>query len=396
MLLNQTLLFNELLSKELDNNKNKNSQDNICLITNEPLNKSQIKLFCGHSFNFKALFKEVSMQKCVVNNKETQRLGKHEFKCPYCRTIQKGLLPLRKGYKEILFVNSPVSYAIKVNKCKYSFLSGKKKGMVCNKDCSGEYCFQHMRIIEKRKKKQEKTMKNEVIQNEVVQNEVVQNEVVQNEVVFVDNNIGDTIEDNTNLLNSISFNLNGKHTDMLQNIIESLQDDDFGDLEKYELLANDSNFIKNKLFYIEWISNNIQPVLHNTKKESYFRCRCEHIINKGTKNERRCKKYVVCSKKKKNNPSQTNKHISPKFYMNYLCSTHCKKEELLAYSYPMHFYIDLVNIPKEYRKFKKHFSKYLNLYYHDFYHSPNYKYKKFSGFKKKNYLCKSITNLLTI
>ena len=38
--------------------------------------------------------------------------------------------------------------------------------------------------------------------------------------------------------------------------------------------------------------------------------------------------------------------------MNYLCSSHCKKEELLPYSYPMYIYIDLVNIPEGY-SFKK-------------------------------------------
>ena len=85
MLLNQTISFNELLSEELKN-YDKQSQDDICLITNEPLNNTKIKLFCGHSFNFKPLFKEVRMQKCVANHKETQRLGKYEFKCPYCRT----------------------------------------------------------------------------------------------------------------------------------------------------------------------------------------------------------------------------------------------------------------------------------------------------------------------
>ena len=122
MLLNQTISFNELLSEELKK-YDKQSQDDICLITNEPLNNTKIKLFCGHAFNFKPLFKEVTMQKCVVNYKETQRLGKYEFKCPYCRTVQKGLLPLKKGYKEVMYVNSPVEHVIKLNKCTYSFLN---------------------------------------------------------------------------------------------------------------------------------------------------------------------------------------------------------------------------------------------------------------------------------
>ena len=54
---------------------------------------------------------------------------------------------------------------------------------------------------------------------------------------------------------------------MLQNIIESLQGTDFDGLGKYELLANDSNFIKNKIFYTEWILKNTQPQLYQTKKK---------------------------------------------------------------------------------------------------------------------------------
>ena len=151
--------------------------------------------------------------------------------------------------------------------------------------------------IEQNEVVQNEVVQNEVVQNEVVQNEVVQNEVVQNEIHTENYSLGDSLHDNTDILNPTSFNLNGNHTEMLQNIIESLQGTDFDGLGKYELLANDSNFIKNKIFYTEWILKNTQ--LYQTKKETYFRCRCQHIINKGTKNERRCKKYLICSEKKK-------------------------------------------------------------------------------------------------
>ena len=68
-------------------------ENTICLISQQPLTKSQIQLPCKHTFNYKPLYKEIYVQKTVRNMYETVRLKKNEIKCPYCRSVSEQLLP---------------------------------------------------------------------------------------------------------------------------------------------------------------------------------------------------------------------------------------------------------------------------------------------------------------
>ena len=79
-----------LLQQEL--NKNNDEEENLCLISKEPLNKIYIKLVCGHKFNYKPIYNEICMQKTKYNKKEVQKLSKNSIKCPYCRNVQNKLL----------------------------------------------------------------------------------------------------------------------------------------------------------------------------------------------------------------------------------------------------------------------------------------------------------------
>ncbi|RPG17259.1 MAG: hypothetical protein CBC84_002315 [Pelagibacteraceae bacterium TMED124] len=151
--------FNTLLMLEMDKEE---SYENNCLITNEPLEKSHIKLTCTHSFNYKPLLNEVCKQKINLirgkkysNNLEIQKLTKYQMKCPYCRTIQNGILPYIKTHPKIRYVNWPQKQALKLNKCPYQFKSGKRKNQPCNKFCCFEYCKQHLNLLEKRNVKKE-------------------------------------------------------------------------------------------------------------------------------------------------------------------------------------------------------------------------------------------------
>ena len=148
---------------ELEMNKEE-SYDNNCLITNESLEKIHITLQCKHKFNYKPLINEIIKQKIFwikgrkyKNNLETQKLTKYQMKCPYCRTIQNGILPYISSCKKTPFVNWPEKYSLKLNKCPYQFKSGKRKNQPCNKPCSFEYCKQHLNLLEKRKEKKNKT-----------------------------------------------------------------------------------------------------------------------------------------------------------------------------------------------------------------------------------------------
>jgi len=146
--------FNQQLYLMMSQEKDEEEEnDNKCLITNIPLKSNFINLICGHKFNYSSIFKEIQKQKCSHNHLEVTRLKKNEIKCPYCRTIQKGLLPYCNGFLKIKGVNHPEKLQFLPNECKYKFASGKKKGNPCLKKCANEYCKSHQRIIENRKQK---------------------------------------------------------------------------------------------------------------------------------------------------------------------------------------------------------------------------------------------------
>lgn len=142
-LFNKELL--ELLCKTCDDD----DDDNICLISSLPLQHNHITLCCGHKFNYKPIFNEIKNQK-KYSHLETQKLKNNQIKCPYCRTIQNGLLPCPPLTKKIRGVNWPSSKQYKPNICVYSFLSGKRKGQNCGKKCFNKYCPSHEKIINKR------------------------------------------------------------------------------------------------------------------------------------------------------------------------------------------------------------------------------------------------------
>tara|TARA_X000000368_G_scaffold404912_1_gene381485 strand:+ start:603 stop:1565 length:963 start_codon:yes stop_codon:yes gene_type:complete len=142
-----------------------------------------------------------------------------------------------------------------------------------------------------------------------------------------------------------------------------------------------SFFLECKKKYKNWIKNNISPTLHHTKNYSYFKCRCQHIINKGKKNERQCSKFMICSDKFcKNNT------ISPKFYRIYLCNTHNYKDVELqkknTYNNPDNIYIDLLNIPEHFNI--DNYNTFLSTFYNTYFNSNKYIYHKFIKFENKH------------
>ena len=151
------LNFNELLMLELDKN---DEDENVCLITNEKLKDDHIEFICKHKFNYKPIFNEICKQKMNYIKKkqhnylEVQKLTKYQMKCPYCRKIQNGILPYEEGYNKLYFINWPPAHTLKTNICGYTFLSGKKKGTLCNKPCLKKYCSSHLKILNNRKLKQ--------------------------------------------------------------------------------------------------------------------------------------------------------------------------------------------------------------------------------------------------
>ena len=125
----------------------KEQNENICLITLEPLEKEMVTLGCGHRFNYMPIFEEFKTQ----SGKDVA--GKAVLRCPYCRTIYNGCLPMIDGVPYNKYIHSPAS----TMKCEWTFKIGKKKGQMCGADSKmycqgGHYCSAHYKSAKNKKK----------------------------------------------------------------------------------------------------------------------------------------------------------------------------------------------------------------------------------------------------
>ena len=116
------------LYKSLDQeeNEHKTEEDNnLCLISNEPLTDKRVELLCGHKFNYIPLYLDVKTHKQLFNLMEgSGRLNVDEIRCPYCRKKQKGLLPY---YHELGLKDHGVNFIDPNTKTHYYVSSNNKK-----------------------------------------------------------------------------------------------------------------------------------------------------------------------------------------------------------------------------------------------------------------------------
>ena len=85
--------FFDELYKSLDDDDVE--ENNICLISNEPLTDNYFQMECGHKFNYIPLYYDIKNHKQKFNIFESNltRLNTNEIRCPYCRNKQIGVLP---------------------------------------------------------------------------------------------------------------------------------------------------------------------------------------------------------------------------------------------------------------------------------------------------------------
>ena len=109
--------------------------NNICLITHQPLEVNHVTLTCRHKFNYLPLYNEVVIQKKNYNYLEITRLALYQIKCPYCRTITNKLLPYieHPDVSYIRGVNYPLRYCMTLCTCKWIIRSGKNKNNICER-----------------------------------------------------------------------------------------------------------------------------------------------------------------------------------------------------------------------------------------------------------------------
>ena len=80
-------------NKEDENDNLDNKDNNFCLISNTPLVEHFVTLTCSHKFNYIPLYKDILNHRKKYHNMVRHSLRPHELRCPYCRSVQKGLLP---------------------------------------------------------------------------------------------------------------------------------------------------------------------------------------------------------------------------------------------------------------------------------------------------------------
>lgn len=111
------------------------SHENSCLITNDPLNAFHVTLTCGHKFNYESLYQEVLRQKGRLGiHNYHEKIGVHQIKCPYCRTLTNQLLPYigpHPTLKRLNGVNAPASMCMPGIECSY------------NDSCSANAFYEH-------------------------------------------------------------------------------------------------------------------------------------------------------------------------------------------------------------------------------------------------------------
>lgn len=103
--------FSELYKTLEDEESNfKTEEDNnLCLITNQPLIDKFVTMECGHKFNYLPLFNDLVNHKKKFNNMESSatQLKQNEIRCPYCRKKTTNMLPYYEelGLEKINGVN---------------------------------------------------------------------------------------------------------------------------------------------------------------------------------------------------------------------------------------------------------------------------------------------------
>lgn len=136
--------FSEELMKQLCNDEKEDEK--VCLITGEKLCNNFITLECGHTFNYNSIMSELINQR-KKNRLEIQKCGTNQIKCPYCRSIHKGILPYIDGYDKLTTINWSKQNVKMFRTCKGILSSGKRKGEVCGCRAKfGDYCGRHKHL----------------------------------------------------------------------------------------------------------------------------------------------------------------------------------------------------------------------------------------------------------
>lgn len=145
--------YDKLLKEIQDDDEDE--KDDTCLISQTKIvdNMRQIKLPCGHVFDYVNLFNEIKNQKYYFYKVESGITNSNSIKCPYCRKVFDNVLPYHeiKGVERVKGINYPNNKALALYECQWKFKTGKNKGKNCtccaNKYKNGLYCDKHHKMV---------------------------------------------------------------------------------------------------------------------------------------------------------------------------------------------------------------------------------------------------------
>ena len=171
--------FYDELYKSLDNSKIEESKEHVnenhlCLISQKSLTENYVVLECNHKFNYNAIFHDVLNHKKKFNTLERHSLKINEIRCPYCRNIQKKLLPHVEGFPKVHGINYIDEENINGQYFRMGYIRGKcsyqdEKCQKCDNvivkmmlSDSKLYCYSHYsQVIHKLIKEKQEKMKEE-------------------------------------------------------------------------------------------------------------------------------------------------------------------------------------------------------------------------------------------
>ena len=137
--------------QEQQEQQQQEQHENTCLITNVPLNLFHISLECGHKFNYEPLYQEVLRQKGRLGiHNYHEKIGMHQIKCPYCRTLTNRLLPCVGQHpviKRLVGVNAPADMSMPGIECSHT----KCEVNAFYEHEAKPYCLRHYKIALKSK-----------------------------------------------------------------------------------------------------------------------------------------------------------------------------------------------------------------------------------------------------
>ena len=154
------------LYKSLDENESTDKQENVCLITQEPLKENHVTLNCNHSFNYLPLYKDIKNFKQKFVSMDTTNLKKTQIRCPYCRKVQNELLPYvdMPGVQKLQGINHydpTAEFSHHLNGSGYYFGTcshvdqcTNQNVTKCNHD-QKDYCYYHLSKMNRQFKKEE-------------------------------------------------------------------------------------------------------------------------------------------------------------------------------------------------------------------------------------------------